>query len=241
MAYEIRIEICWGASSAERKERLERLDTLVSDLINSCKKDYGLPGEREGEMIRYALYRGQSFEKERLDRGRTLRTLRIQNGEVLYIAPDGVPWWKVHTDPPTTPSQTPPETRAPAPSPVEQRPIPCTIELAPGCVQPIGEAGLIINREYLMRTLPASVMALERARNLLNFASRLQSVSRSERGHCFIGWRQGWYLYAYEPVYIGGVKYSRGEAIALEQTTTLLLGREGWPVTVRLNSMSIPI
>ncbi|WP_124681988.1 hypothetical protein [Candidatus Viridilinea mediisalina] len=209
-------------------------------------------------MIRYQLYRESEGKKVPVDPKKSLRDLRFQAYQELFLTDACHPWWQGTTSQPTTTSQSKAPGTAPLrgpatskrvttattpnPSP-SSRPLPsfspCSIELAPGCVRQIGETGVVINRDYLLRELPKSVSTLERTLMWMRQESRLLAVSRSDNGHCSIVWKQSWYLMAHHPVYISGTKYSRNEAIQIEETVTLLLGRDGWPITIRLHSTSI--
>jgi hypothetical protein len=248
-------------AAADQREQLVSPDITIADLIIYCKKDYCLPEQDcDGEMVRYALYRKQGNARAILDKNRTLRTLRIQPYEVLYLASERHPWWQSNaarpsgrTAPlrPKSPGNQPPPpvVAAPAP-PIAATPAPasraepasadrsrsCSIELSPGCIRPVPGEGLIINRTYLLQQLPNSVAMREKGLVMFGMNSRLQAVSNQDQGHCVIKWNNGWYLHAYRPVYVSGQKYDRGEAFALDQTTTLILGRDGWPLTVRLSS-----
>ena len=255
MQGKITIRIRLGPGSADQSDQAFEADTLIGSLITYCKQDFRLPEQDNGEMIRYALYREQGAAKVKLDKGQSLRILRIQAYDVLYLADERRIWWQSSgTEPlrngsksPRPPQPTPPpsNTRPPISSPLPQTPprpvssIPCSIELAPGCVRTVPEVGLIINREYLLQQLPKSVSTRERALILMGLQSRLEMVSRDSEGHCALVYRQGWYLLARHTVYIGSNKYNNSEALPLEQTVTLLLGSNGWPITIRLHSTQI--
>ncbi|MBP1467298.1 hypothetical protein EYB53_016415 [Candidatus Chloroploca sp. M-50] len=238
---EIKIRLRLGPSSADQRELNISDEKIVGDLITYWKKDYRLAEQdAQGELIPYALYRDHGSHKERIDPKRTLRSLRMQAFEELYLADTRQPWCQGQK--PTTQPLKEPKTSNPVPPPDPiTRPAfgPCSIEIAPGCVHQIGEKGLVLNREYLLKELPKSVVARERALTMLGIESRLGAVSRGEPGHCSIIWRQNWYLIAHHQIYISGTKYTRNEAVQINQTTTLLLGREGWPITIRLHSTII--
>ena len=254
MQNKLPILISLSDAAADQREQLVAPDTTIADLIIYCKKEYRLPEQdRDGEMVRYALYRKQGNAHAVLDKKRTLRTLRIQPYEVLYLASERQPWWQANAARPsgrTAPLRpksvgnlppVPPATEPPASSPraepaLVDRNRSCSIELAPGCVRSVPGEGLIINRTYLLQQLPTSVAMREKGLVMFGMNSRLQAVSNHDQGHCAIKWNNGWYLHAYRPVYISGHKYDRCEALALDQTTTLVLGRDGWPLTVRLSS-----
>ena len=255
--HDIPIRIRLGPSAADQKDKVFEADTLIGDVITYCKKDFGLPPQNKtsGEMIRYALYREQGSVKVKIDKDRSLRMLRIHAYEVLYLADECHIWWQgalpSRPGPATEPLvggvprlRPPSEVITPKPPPISTPlPVsgstPCSIELAPGCVRHVPESGQIINRDYLIQQLPMSVSARERGMVLMGMQSRLESVSRDTQGHCSLTYRQGWYLLAHHTVYIGSNKHSNSEALPLEQTVTLLLGRNGWPITIRLHSTLI--
>ncbi|MEI7644717.1 MAG: hypothetical protein WCJ55_10595 [Chloroflexales bacterium] len=169
--HEITIRIRLGPSAADQRDKVFEADTLIGDLITYCKKDFRLPEQdTSGEMIRYMLYREQSGAKAKLDKARSLRMLRVQSYEVLYLADERRTWWQGSAAPSGFRAQTGPGTeplggvRRPVsevlPGPVAPPPpvsgpprpigsIPCSIELAPGCVRQVAETGQVINRDYL--------------------------------------------------------------------------------------------
>lgn len=238
--HEIEIQVHFGPSAADLRRQKFSADTLISDLITFCKRDFRLPEQRAGMMIRYGFYRKQGADRVKLDPNLSLRFLRIAPHEDLYLADEGRLWWQA-TGPVTAPllprdqSEAGPPPPPPPPPPVSA----CSVELAPGCVIQVPEAGLKINRDYLIQHLPMSVSARERALVLIGATSRLEAVSRDLEGHCVLVYRQHWYLIANHTIYIGSSKYSHGEALPLEQTITILLGRAGWPITIRLHSTLI--
>lgn len=254
---DITIRLYIGPSSSDLRELIVPTERPLGDLIIDWKKVYHLAEQdSQGEMIRYQLYRESEGKKVSVDPKKSLRDLRFQAYQELFLTDARHPWWQGANPQPSTTSQAKPPGTAPlrgpatskhptattAPNPIS-RPLPsfspCSIELAPGCVRQIGETGVVINRDYLLHELPKSVSTLERTLMWMRQESRLLAVSRSEKGHCSIVWKQSWYLMAHHPIYISGNKYSRNEAIQIEETVTLLLGRDGWPITLRLHSTSI--
>lgn len=258
---DIAIHLHIGPTSADQHALEVPAERPLGDLITGWKKDYHLAEQdRQGEMIRYALYRELKGAKVQVDLAQSLRSLRFQAHQILYLTNARHLWW------PSNPSLSPSPAKetaplnpkrlsnhqtalsSPAPTPVgapiytAPRPTlltPCSLELAPGCVRQIGEAGVVINREYLLQELPPSVRTRERALVLIGLASRLSAVSRGNPGHCSLLWRQSWYLIAHSSLYIGSTRHSHNEAIQVDQTVTVLLGREGWPLTIRLHSTII--
>lgn len=235
--HETSITIQWGHAQSEA--RTADTDTVVRDLVNDCVRAFSLPKkDRAGTMTIYGLYRGEGNFKEQLDPRRTLRELRVQRGDRLYLAPENAHWWLGPAAPALAgmaeeqrhPLSQPASTPGPAPSAGTT----CTVELAPSCWWAVPESGLVINRAFLLAHLPRRVVALERARTLVGAPSRLEYVGRSPLGHCTLARGQGWQLVALQPVYIGGVIHSGGETVVIEQTMTVLLGRAGWPLTMRV-------
>jgi hypothetical protein len=248
-----RIILHLGPTSVDQHELVVPAHVPLIDLMIGWKKDYRLPEQdQQGELIRYVVYRGRGSEKVQLDLQSSLRRQHISEFEALYLSDERRIWWANSAAPPPAPSgnpaprQTEPLSRGKRkePSPSERSTastvlLPCSVELAPNCVRQVPETGLVINREYLLATLPKSVVALEHGLNLIGRTSRLLAVSRGEPGHCSIVRQQNWYLVAHNTVYIGSAKYRRNEALPLDQTVTVLLGREGWPITIRLHSTAI--
>ncbi len=225
--------------------------TLLGDLMTGWRKDYGLrEQDAQGNLIQYGLFMHREGRTVRLDTSRTLRTLRVTAFATLYLSDVKHLWIPLpSTDqlrPPLVPPISPPipppvpPNLPPIPPPVPQNspPIPpmCTVELAPGCSRSIADGELQITRSYLLDALPRNIAIREKARMVLGFSSPLQAVSMREGGHCAIRWARGWYLHAFKPVFLGEQKLDHGEALLLEQTTTLVIGREGWPITIRLSS-----
>lgn len=118
---------------------------------------------------------------------------------------------------------------------------PCQIELWPTYVCSIPAGGVAISRDLLSAHLPAWVIATERVRAGLSVLSSLEQISNATAGHCSIRWRGRWSLFAHSPVTIGGVICLQGAEIPLLRTTTLLIGQAGWPVTVHLGAVALPL
>ncbi len=260
---DIAVRLRLGASSTDQHDLVVSAEMPIGDLITSWKKDYRLSEtDRQGEMIRYVLYYDRGAEQVRADLERSLRQLRVPAFVVLYLGDERQLWWQNGPASSTTsgsakpgtaplnplrngPRPTPASassglpTAQPAPPIATAAVIPCSIELAPGCVRSITASGVVINRDYLLRELPQSICTRERALGMVGIASRLMAVSRSETGHCSLIWRQSWYLIAHSPVYLGATRYNHNEAVPIDQTMTILLGRNGWPITIRLHSTGI--
>lgn len=245
--HEITLIIHTGPHAADRREQVIALDTLIGDLITYCRKDYRLQEQdARGELIEYGLFLERGGQRVRLDPQRSLRSLRLPNYPVLYLSDVTRVWWPMGSTAPLTPPEPPPTNTKPIGSqpPIsvpEPRPT-VSVELAAGCSHPVPENGLIITRKFLLSTLPRVIVAREQARQLIGLESALQAVSRRAEGHCAILWARGWYLHAYRPIYLqeGATKLDHGETLPLDQTTRVVLGRNGWPITIRLSSTLFP-
>jgi hypothetical protein len=229
----ITFEICW--SFARRHTRNEDEEVLVVDLINRCKEEYALPEQDQdsGELLHYGLYCGEGYEKQQLPAGKSLRELQVRNADRLYLAPRNALWWQDHPALAAEPPIIEPADLRQAPAD-HSPPARCEVELAPGCIRPVPPSGLTLSRALLISQLPRTTLAFERARTWIGLPSRLEYVSNAARGHCAITWNRGWYVIAHRPVYLAGAKYEGGAAVPVERTSTLLLGRNGWPVALLL-------
>lgn len=258
--HDITIIIYTGPRAGDRQVQLVPLDVPIVDLLTNFRKDFRLPEQdARGNLITYGLFIERDGQRVRLDQQRTLRSLRLQSHADLYIADVAHLWWPLAvTDrlrpldgqrpqppQPVQPLQQPPPVKPPLQSPpplAEPQPAVCIVELAQGCSRTVSENRLVITRRYLLDNLPKSIVAREQARTLIGLDSALQAVSNRQDGHCALIWARGWYLHAFRPVYLqdGQVKLDGGETFPLEQTTRLILGRQGWPITVRLSSTMLP-
>jgi hypothetical protein len=117
----------------------------------------------------------------------------------------------------------------------------CAVELAPGYSYSVPDSGLDINHEFLLRYLPAALVATDRTREFLHLPVLLDSVSHGTPGHCSIHWDSGWFLTAHQPIFIDQTCYSDGWRISILHAVSLRLGTPGWPITVRIDATHIPL
>jgi hypothetical protein len=161
-----------------------------------------------------------------LARKRTVAQVRIVEGEQLYFANLRTPWWSV-SQPKVLPAAKQ-QTVAVAP-PV------CRLQLVRQCVVAVPSDGLQLDRAFLLTSLPSRIVALENTKSFAGLRSRLHAVSRKQ--HCMISLQGSqWLLHAYDYTYIYNQALTKGMTVQLARSTTLVLGRDGWPVEILLSS-----
>ncbi|MBC8076300.1 MAG: hypothetical protein H7Y32_09525 [Chloroflexales bacterium] len=120
-------------------------------------------------------------------------------------------------------------------------PTPCLVELAPGYGCHVSALGLDISRAFLLRFLPATLVAVDRIRATLNLLPQIDGVAPADECHCALRWHNGWRLVAHRPVVCGRMLYDGGAQLDLTRSTALLLGVGGWPIIIRINETHIPL
>ncbi len=222
----VRFDVWW--SETDHKTFKVDADQLVGDVVSEIKEQLGdlLPeSDAANNVIEYMLFKAAAGHREPLlARKRTIAQARIIEGEQLYLANLRAPWW-VSILPKASASAKQMSVAAIPPS--------CRIQLVPNCVVDIPSDGLHLDRAFLLRSLPARVVALENTRSFAGLRSRLHAVSRKQ--HCMIT-AQGthWLLHAYDYTYIHHQALTKGMTVQLSCSTTLVLGRDGWPIEIIL-------
>ena len=228
----IRFDIWW--SETDHKTFKVDSEQLVGEVVSEIKEQLGdrLPeSDQTANIIEYTLFKAvQGRHEPFLGRKRTLAQARIVDGDRLYLADLQAPWWERRH---AVPLQFP--TITTQPQPVKLQPQPCRIQLSAGYSIDLPPDGIQLNRNYLLTVLPPQLIVLEKAKSFAGLQSRLQAVSRQE--HCAII-PQGaqWLLRAYAYTYIDGRDLSKGMTTLLSRSTTIVLGRNGWPIEVQLTS-----
>ena len=202
---------------------------LVGELVVAlrCLGGAHLP-ERDADdaAIPYALFRKIAGARLPLrEQHMTLAQAAIRDGDTLWLADVRKPWWHAAESP--APQPMPPQ------GSTALHAADCSLQIAAGVSASVPRAGLELGRAYLLRHLPHAVLVREHALSLAGRRSRLHAVSR--RLHCAIRHgAAGWTLQVYAPTFVEGHCYTDGMSLPLAASTTLLLGREGWPVALRL-------
>ncbi len=206
---DIRIEVYWSPDS---KSALTVKDTdTVDHVIEQVRVRTGdqfRKDDDDGHRIIYSLFRVDDQADEALDRDGILHRIGLTDGAKLYLdRPGQMHWWRG-----------------------------IQVRLTDGCVVPVPNDGLRINRGYLLHALPFRVTIVERFKLYIGRETPLRSVSR--RQHCEIV-RQGdqWRLYAFSPTSIDGYFLNNGESTPITSPTCLVLGREGWPIEIQLTRL----
>ncbi len=239
----ISFEVCWSdtASATFNQDTTQQVGDVVDNIMIRAGEQ--LPEcDTNGEMIVYVLFKENKGHREAIARSRTLDQAGIRQGDRLYLANKKAPWWNVSTlKKPGTNNlrgskreQKPPE-RGGSSSPPDTTM--CHLQLAAGCVMTVSSTETIdLNRTYLLKKLPGNIVTREKARIFAGLNSRLNSVSREQ--HCQI-FRQGdyWLLRAFKPTYVYSRTIDKGMTVTLSTSTTIVLGREGWPVEVLIGSI----
>lgn len=226
----IRFDIWW--SETDHKTFKVDSEQLVGEVVSEIKEQLGdhLPeSDQTANIIEYTLFKAvQGRHEPLLARKRTLAQARVVDGDRLYLADLQAPWW--HQNPPVAP-QHPDITSFAQPVKVQR----CRILLCPGSSISVAADGLQLSRNYLLEVLPRQLVMLEQAKSFAGLKSRLQAVSRQH--HCTI-LLQGthWLLQAYAYTYIDGRALSKGMPTVISRSTTIVLGRDGWPIEIQLAS-----
>lgn len=230
----IRFEVWW--SDTARETLSCEPDQHVADVIEQLRERVGaaLPeADSFGHSIEYGLYRDRQGRRVALQRRLPLSRADIWQDAQLYLADRKALWWH--------PSQTtrPPENLRSADS-TSQAPKAigsCSLLLSPGHSVDVPPEGLQLDRNYLFAKLPGPVVAWEKAKILIGRDSPLLRVSRDLHCKLFRG-DAGWMLQAYRPTYIDGKRVQK-DAVLIAQSATLLLGSNGWPIEILLESSTI--
>ncbi len=230
-------DVYWGPSLSRTVTR-ERGQT-IGEVVQSLVVQLGLPEfDERRRRIEYGLYREYNGKKERIPDSQTLAQARVQ-AQIVYIANVSSPWWQATTQDGAAPS-------LPGTSPLPRRPLPvssapvspptyaCRLQLAPNCMVVVQGDHLELNRDYLSDRLPSTVVLAEKARVFSGYDSRLMHVSRAR--HCDI-FRQHdrWYVRAHKPTFVNGHVLDKGQISVIQPPgTTIVLGQDGWPITIEL-------
>jgi hypothetical protein len=223
----VRFDIWW--SETDHKTFKVDADQLVGDVVSEIKEQLGdlLPeSDPANNIIEYMLFKVAAGHREPLlARKRTVAQARIVEGEQLYFANLRAPWWSAQ---PKASSYAKQQT-------VAATPPSCRLQLVANCAIDISREGLQLDRAFLLKSLPARVVALENTKSFAGLRSPLHAVSRKQ--HCAII-PQGaqWLLHAYDYTYIHNQVLTKGMTIQLTRSTTLVLGRDGWPIQIFLSS-----
>ena len=117
----------------------------------------------------------------------------------------------------------------------------CVVEFAPGYGCHVPAAGLDISHNFLLRFLPAALVAADRIRPTLNMPPQIERLAPGDVCHCALRWHGGWRLIAHRPVVCGHTTYENGAQLDLHRSTVLTLGVGGWPIAIRIDETYIPL
>lgn len=224
----IRFNLWW--SESDHKTFQVDSDHALGDIVTEIKEQLGpqLPEcNAQDCVIEYSLFKETNGQREPLlARKRTLTQLRILEGDQLFLADRHGPWWEqpaplLHR----RAIQTPRMPFAPRSR--------CQLQLAPGVLIDVPQSGLELSRAYLVEALPQRLVKLENAKHFAGLTSRLHAVSRKQ--HCdILPQSSAWLLRAHDLCYAQGRELPSGATTPLTAPLTLVLGRAGWPIHIRL-------
>lgn len=207
------VEVCWGLKQRSQFEWQPELNVvefveMIQDQIQSHLEASSSWGF---ETVEYGLFRLVGASLQRLERRMPLRSLQLPPGEQLYFANVLNPWWVV----------------------TEQF---CEVEVFPSCLISVPKNGLILSRSFILKQLPKHIADEERKIYRERRDSPLSRVSRDR--HCAILFDNGWRLHCHNLVSIDGAEWHKLRVYPLdhEGSRTIILGSEGWPVTIHISS-----
>lgn len=231
--------VSWSSTASDtfKHNSTESVRTVVQNIKTHITHQLA-ESDAQGNLIDYVLYRDThgSFEPI-LSIERTLGQVGIHDGDLLYLASrQSVPTWKLSLAGSSTSITGTLQTSAVLPLPKNTSTV-CQLRLAPSCVISLSSGeGAQIDRAYLLQKLPASIVLREHTRMFLGFSSRLHSVSRDV--HCQIMRQEdAWVVNARHSTYIHGRMVTK-KTIALTESTTVVVGRNGWPIEIVLRPAS---
>lgn len=228
---EVRVTVCWGPDRARPfcmeegsllQEFIEEIQTVVASQ---------LPEQEHSERIVYALFRKDAeggYEQLR-NRHQTLKAARIVGGKELYFANPKQPWWEVQSIQPLPLSGNGEAVLASSAGTT------CDLLVGDGRVVQVAVTGVVINRAYLLQHLPRPMRLKEEARLFMGLPSRLMQVGREHHAEV---WREDgrWFVRATRPMYVNGRFIDRGVTLPVNVSVKIVLGRDGWPIELRLSS-----
>lgn len=231
--------VSWSSTASDtfKHNSTESVRTVVQNIKTHIT--YRLDeSDAQGNLIDYVLYRDNHGNFEPIiSVERTLGQAGIRDGDLLYLASrQSVPTWKLPLTGSSTRTTGIEQTNT-GPSLPKNTNTVCQLRLAPSCVISLSSSeGAQIDRAYLLQKLPASIVLREHTRMFLGFSSRLHSVSRDL--HCQIMRQEdAWVINTRHSTYIYGRMVTK-KTIALTESTTVVVGRNGWPIEIVLRPIS---
>lgn len=206
------IEVCWGLKQRSPFEWQPELNVVefVEMIQDQIQAHLEASSSWGFESVEYGLFRLVDESLQRLERRMPLRSLQLQLGERLYFANVLNPWWFV----------------------TEQF---CEVEVFPSYLISVPTDGLVLSRSSILKHLPKHIADEERRIYREKRTSPLSRVSRDR--HCAIVFNNGWHLHCHNIVSIDRVELQRSAIYPLdhEGSRTIILGSEGWPVTIHIS------
>jgi hypothetical protein len=207
------VEVCWGLKQRSLFEWQPELNVvefveMIQDQIQAhleASSSWGF------ETVEYGLFRLVGASLQQLERRMPLRSLQLQPGEQFYFANVLNPWWSVTE-------------------------LYCEVEVLPGAPRiSVPTDGLVLGRSSILKQLPKHIADRERRIYREKRDSPLSRVSRDR--HCAILFDNGWRLHCHNIVSIDGAKWHKSTIYPLdhEGSRTIILGSEGWPVTIYIS------
>lgn len=198
---------------------------VINDLLSSNHTEsFGSDGTR----IVYGLFKADGVQIDRRKKvGEVLRS-----GETVYLSDEKNLWFIRQSN---FPQSEPPRPREkPQTEPLVRPKYACRLHLARDCVFTIPHESIVIDRNFLLKHLPAGERLRQEVETRLYGESALGRVSRDR--HCEI-FRQGerWILRAIKPVYADNRTYKDGMTRVIDNRVKIIVGGpKGWPIDIEL-------
>jgi hypothetical protein len=202
---------------------------VINDLLSSNRIE---PFRSDGTRIEYGLFKDDGVQ---IDRGKKVGEV-LRSGETVYLSDEKNPWFIRQPNFPQSQPSRPRETPQTEPfvRPKERSTYACRLHLARGCVFTIPHESIVIDRDFLLKHLPAGERLRQEVEIRLYGDSALGRVSRDR--HCEI-FRQGdrWILRAIKPVYADDRTYKDGMTRVIDNRVKIIVGGpKGWPIDIEL-------
>ncbi len=206
------LDLIFGPGPHERETRMFRGDRPLGSQLDGVVLDLQIAGTLGGlPGAQMALFRRSRAGYTLLRRDQSPDELGLRSGEDLYLADELTPWME-------QPASPTPAGPAPAGGPT------CRVTLAEGCVVTVAAPLVNIGRAWLLQHL--------RAGGRDERDHRLRFVSRS--CHCeLLRHGAGWAVHPEREIWLDDRPVTLGAVVPLPAgRTRLLLGANGWPLTI---------
>jgi hypothetical protein len=207
----IELVVHWSSGkfgSFELDEQLTVAECIEQIALQLLARDEMVLHDQHGDTVDYALYRRGPTGYEWLQPRRMLSNLKLPPRASLYLANTHAPWWDTLT---------------------------CHVELIQGLEIDVPRKGLLLNRPYLLKHLPAPVIERELQRIKREGDSPLQAVSRDK--HCEIFFNgDAWAIRSYKSTYVDNDRLynEQLQPLITGRAVRVILGERGWPIAIHV-------